>query len=177
MRLHWCLTAALIPASMGRLATAQAPTADKAAPPAAAAPDAKSPAAAEYQRLFEEWKSVLKELRSLKVQFQSAPLAEQATIKEQWDAAIAKGNQTVAALEAAGLKAYAEAPNEDPQLARLLVKLADDCIQRDEYEAAKRITDVLIENQWPDKQLYDTAAIAAYVLNDYDQAEKYFQLA
>ena len=50
-------------------------------------------------------------------------------------------------------------------------------IQRDDYAAAKRITDVLIEHQCPDKQIYDSAAIAAFVLNDYDQAEKYFKLA
>src|SRR5204862_4586854 len=88
-----------------------------------------------------------------------------------------KGNETVAALEAAGVKAYAEAPNEDPQLTRFLVKLADDAIGRDDYAAAKRITDVLIEYQCPDKQIYDSAAIAAFVLNDYEQAEKYFKLA
>jgi cyclophilin family peptidyl-prolyl cis-trans isomerase len=80
-------------------------------------------------------------------------------------------------MEAAGIKAYAEAPNEDPQLARFLVKLADDSIQRDDYASAKRVTDVLIEHNCPDKQIYDSAAIAAFVLNDYDSAEKYFKIA
>src|SRR5206468_11038276 len=105
MRLIFCLAVAL--AAIPSLSTAQAPPARKAAPapaaqPAAAAPDAKGPAAAEYQKLFEDWKAVLKELRSLKVQFQSAALADQAKIKEQWEATIDKGNKTVAALEAAG---------------------------------------------------------------------------
>ena len=118
-------------------------------PPAAAAPaaNANRPAAAEYQRLLEEWKTVLKDLRKLKVQYQSAALADQANIQTEWNDLVEKGNETVAALEAAGVKAYAEAPNEDPQLTRFLVKLADDAIQRDDYAAAKRITDVLIEHQ------------------------------
>jgi cyclophilin family peptidyl-prolyl cis-trans isomerase len=113
----------------------------------------------------------------MKLQFQTAALADQAKIQTEWIALIDKGNQTVASLEAAGLKAYAEAPNEDPQLARFLVKLADDAIQRDDYTAAKRLTDVLIEHNCPDKQIYDSAAIAAFVLNDYDNAEKYFKTA
>jgi cyclophilin family peptidyl-prolyl cis-trans isomerase len=147
-------------------------------PPAAGTAQAVGgPASAEYQRLFEEWKGVLKELRELKVKYQSAALADQAKIQQDWAVLVEKGNQTVAALEAAGLKAYAEAPNEDPQLTRFLVKLADDAIQRDDYAAAKRTTDVLIGGQCPDKQVYDSAAIAALVLNDYDGAEKNFKLA
>src|SRR5215207_7410627 len=91
------------------------PTAPGGAP-AAAAPAANRPAAAEYQKVFEDWKTVLKDLRKLKLQFQTAALADQAKIQLEWDGLIGKGNETVAALEAAGLKAYAEAPNEDPQL-------------------------------------------------------------
>jgi cyclophilin family peptidyl-prolyl cis-trans isomerase len=148
-----------------------------AATPGPAAANPNRPAAAEYLRLFEEWKNVLKDLRKLKVQYQAAAEGDQAKLKEQWDGLVAKGNDVLAALEGAGLKAYTEAPNEDPQLTRFLVKLADDCIQRDDYTAAARVTDVLIANQCADKQIYDSAAIAAFVLNDYDKAEANFKLA
>lgn len=169
--------------SAATLAWAQAPSDQPppTTPPAGAAAPAAAkpagPAAAEYQRIFEEWKTVLKELRGLRVKYQSSSLAEQASVQQQWTELVAKGNETVAALEAAGLKAYAEAPNEDPQLLRFLVKLAGDGIERDDYATAKRITDVLIEHDCPEKQIYDSAAIAAFVLNDYDNAEKYFKLA
>src|SRR5947208_1141338 len=73
------------------------PEGAKAAAPAAA----KGPAAAEYQRLMEEWKTVLKDLRKLKLQFQTAALADQAKIQTEWTALIDKGNETVAALEGA----------------------------------------------------------------------------
>jgi len=166
----------LIPAFLWAQAPAdQAPPTTPAA--AATAPDPNRPAAVEYQKLLEDWKAVLKDLRKLKIQYQSAALVDQAKIQEQWTDLVAKGNETVAALEAAGLKAYAEAPNEDPQLTRFLMKLADDGIGRDDYAAAKRVTDVLIEHNCPEKQIYDSAAIAALVLNDYDNAEKYFKLA
>jgi hypothetical protein len=166
----------LVPAAFGAQAPAdQAPATTPAA--TAATPAANGPAAAEYQRLLEDWKTVLKDLRKLKVQYQSAALADQAKIQQQWTELVAKGNETVASLEAAGLRAYAEAPNEDPQLTRFLVKLADDCIQRDDYAGAKRVTDVLIEHDCAEKQIYDSAAIAALVLNDYDSAEQYIKLA
>jgi cyclophilin family peptidyl-prolyl cis-trans isomerase len=60
---------------------------------------------------------------------------------------------------------------------RFLVKLADDRIDHDDYARARQITSVLLEHHCPEKQLYNAAAIAAYVLNDYDEAEKYFKLA
>ncbi len=155
----------------------QPPPTTPSGTPAAAAAAAKGPAAAEYQRIFEEWKTVLKDLRKLKLQYQTAALADQAKIQLEWNALIEKGNQTVAALEAAGLKAYAEAPNEDAQLTRFLAKLATDAIEHDNYAAAQRVSAVLIEHNCPDKQVYDAAAISAFVLNDYDSAEKYFKQA
>jgi cyclophilin family peptidyl-prolyl cis-trans isomerase len=153
------------------------PTTPPTAAPAAAA-DANRTAAAEYQNAMEDWKTVLKDLRKLKLQFQSAAAAaDQAKIQQEWKGLIDKGNEIVTSLEAAGIKAYSESPNEDAELSRFLVKLADDAIQRDDYAVAKRITDVLIEYQCPDKQIYDSAAIASFVLNDYDTAEKYFKQA
>jgi cyclophilin family peptidyl-prolyl cis-trans isomerase len=155
---------------------AEKAVADKA-PPTTPAAAADRPAAAEYAEVLEEWKTILKDLRKLKLEYQSSALADQARIQQEWTALVENGNETVARLEAAGLKAYIEAPNEDPQLMRFLVKLADDAIQRDEYAAAKRITEPLIERQCSDNHIYDSAAIAAFVLNEYDQAEKYFKLA
>src|SRR5687768_14285909 len=56
-----------------------------AAAPAPAAANPNRPAAAEFQRLFEEWKNVLKDLRKLKVQYQAAAEGDQPKLKEQWD--------------------------------------------------------------------------------------------
>ncbi|HEX5105794.1 MAG TPA: peptidylprolyl isomerase, partial [Pirellulaceae bacterium] len=125
----------------------------------------------------EEWKNVLKELRSLKVKYQSAPEAEQAKLQDEWNTQIVKGNALLGSLQAAALKAYEESPNTDPQLTRFLVKLASDQIEHDRYTDAQEITTVLIANECPDKSIYDSAAIAAYVLNDFDKAEEYFKAA
>src|SRR5690349_1932182 len=89
-----------------------AQTPNEKPPTAAPAPttaDAKGPAAAEYYRLFDDWKAVLKDLRRLKVEYQSAALADQAKIKTQWDDQVAKGNDLITKLEASAEKAYGEA--------------------------------------------------------------------
>lgn len=148
-------------------------------PPAAAAKpaDPNKPAAAEFNKALEEWKEVLKELRQLKVKFQSASEAEKQTLSDQWDAAVAKGNAMLPALQDAALKAYAEAPNEDPQLMRFLVKLAADAGSRDEYESCLAISQALIEHKCGDLTIYGPASLAAFALNDYDKAAEYHKLA
>jgi cyclophilin family peptidyl-prolyl cis-trans isomerase len=147
--------------------------ADKPATPI----DPSKPAAAEYARLFEEWKSLLKDLRKLKAQYQSADEAGQKTINEQWNQLVTKGNELLAQLELAGIKAYEESPNEDPQLVRFLVKVAADHISHDQYEAAYAIAQPLVAHDCFDKQILDSAGAAAYVLNDFDKALEYFKAA
>lgn len=157
-------------------------------PPAAAAPaeepaeaapaaDPNKPAAAEYLRIFEEWKSLLKDLRKLKTDYQTADDASQKTILEQWDALVAKGNGLIDELQAAGVKAYVESPNEDPQLTRFLVKLAVDHVGHDRYEAAYAIAQPLADNDCPEKQIYDAAGASAFVMNEYEKAGEYFKKA
>ena len=154
--------------------TKPATTAPEAAPAAA---DSSATSRATYDKLYEDWKTVLKDLRTLKIQFQSAPEADHEKLSKQWDALIAKGNDLLAKLQAAGIKAYEESPNTDPQLSRFLVKLASDHIEHDRYAEAKALTDPLIANECPDKGIYNSAAIAAFVLNDFEKAEEYFKQA
>jgi cyclophilin family peptidyl-prolyl cis-trans isomerase len=148
-------------------------------PPAATTPmpDPNRPAAAEFQKVFEDWKTIIKDLRKLRIQYQSADAAGQKPLEEQWTALVTKGNETIATLRDAALKAFAEGPNEDPQLTGFLVKLASDAADRDEYELARQISDVLIKNNCDDKKIYGPAALAAYSLHDFDKAAEYQKLA
>ncbi len=145
--------------------------------PAAKPADPNKPAAAEFNKALDEWKGVLKELRQLKVKFQSASEAEKQTLSDQWTAAVAKGNSMLPSLQDAALKAYVEAPNEDPQLMRFLVKLVADAAGRDEYESCLAISQALIENKCDDTTIYGPASLAAFALNDYDKAAEYHKLA
>lgn len=148
-------------------------------PPAAPAQpaDPSKPAAAEFNRRLDEWKAVLKDLRALKLRFQSAPEAEHQQITDEWNALITKGNGLLGELEPAGIKAYEEAPNEDPQLVRFLVKLAADAAARDEYETCLAVSEALIAGKCDDKTIYGPASLAAFALNEYDKAAEWHKLA
>ncbi len=165
--------------------TAQdAPPAEAAEKPATAPPaanatpaDPNKPAAAEFNRQFGEWKNLLKEMRQLKVKYLSTPDSEQSALEDQWKALVAKGNGMLADLTAAGIKAYEEAPNEDPQLTRFLVKLVVDSADRDEYEQTISIAKVLIDGNCGDTSIYGPAALAAFALNEFDQSSAWHKLA
>ena len=69
------------------------------------------------------------------------------------------------------------APNVDPQLTRFLVKLAADAVELDDFETVAALSSALIENGCSDRQIYDSAGIAAYATSNFDKAEEYFKIA
>ena len=176
---HVAIAALIVAAGLTKADAQQDPPKPATAPPAAAAKaaDPNKPAAAAFAKAFEDWKTLLKDLRKLKLQHQSASAEEKPKLEDQWNALIAEGNKQLGPLQDAALKAYEESPNEDPQLGRFLAKLADDAVGRDEYETAASIAHVLIVNQSGERQIYDTASLAAYALNDFDKAAEYHKLA
>ena len=158
---------------------AQPPTQPPAAkaPPAAENGNADKPAAAEFDQLFTQWKTLLKDMRKLKAQYVTASSADQKQLNEQWTALVKSGNELLPKLTEAARKAYVESPNADLELARFLTKMASDAVARDDYEAAAEISQTLIENEPDDKSVYDSAGVAAFVMNDYDKAKEYFTKA
>jgi cyclophilin family peptidyl-prolyl cis-trans isomerase len=80
-------------------------------------------------------------------------------------------------LQDAGIKAYVEAPNEDPQLVRFLVKLVTDAADRDEFESVLAVATVLIDNKCEDRTIYGPASLAAYATHDFDKAIEWHKVA
>jgi cyclophilin family peptidyl-prolyl cis-trans isomerase len=157
----------------------ETPAKPPAEPPAAEAKpaDPNKPQAAAFAKVFDEWKSLLKELRKLKVDYQSADAAQRPEMEEQWKALVDRGNEMVGQLTTAAQKAYEETPNADPQLTRLLTKISADALAHDEYDTALAISQDLIEHNSGEKQALDTASLAAYATHDFDKAAEYHKLA
>jgi cyclophilin family peptidyl-prolyl cis-trans isomerase len=141
-----------------------------AQPPAGAA----AGAAADFPAIFGDWKALLKQMRELKLRYQSAPPDELPQLEQQWEALIAKGNELLPKLRDSGLEAYKAAPNADEELTRFLVSVAEDATARDAYETALTLGDVLIENGAQHPHIYNSAGIAAFSQNDFDRAGEYF---
>lgn len=132
---------------------------------------------AEFQEQLKEWRALIKDLRGLKVKYQTATETEADEIKKQWDEVIARGEKMIPALRRSGRAAYEAAPNVDLQLARTLLRFVEDDVARDDYEPAFEMAEVLISHQCEFKEIYDLAGIAAFCTNNLEKAEEYFKKA
>lgn len=174
--------------------TAPAKSAPSKAAPKAAAPPAQGekvgpkfekaeiPAPAtgargEFDRQMEEWKTLLKDLRVVRTEFQSAKEAEQKELQDQFNALIAKGNEMLPKLRDSALAAYIESEGADPQLERFLLKLVGDAVDNDDFENGLVLAKHLIEAGSSDKLLQAAAGICSFCTNDYEAAETYFKIA
>jgi len=153
-----------------------APSPPAATTPAEDEPVAR-PAAAAFAAQMQRWKELLRDLRDLQARYQIAEEQELDGIRQSYDQTLGQATALLPELRAAGLRAYAEAPNEDRQLTRFLLKLAADDVRADNYEAAAEITRALIAGQCDDQDVDNLAGIAAFTTNDFDAAEKYLKQA
>lgn len=135
------------------------------------------PAAKAFDSVFAEWKSLLKELRDLKLEAQIADDATLKKLQSKWDALILSGREMEPKLRSAALDAYEEAPNADRELVRYLITVASDMLRADDYESAKKLATVLVDNKSEEKELHDIAGISAFGCNDYVAAEEHLKAA
>lgn len=151
------------------------------APPPASGPAVEAAAAAspaeQFAARLEEWRGVLKQLRDLQVKFAEAQPAEVAPIRQQYAEVLAKGEQLIPALRAAGLAAYAAAPQEDRELERLLVSMLRDAIQADRYEEAATTAKAMLDAGCEIDEVWDAGGVAAFATNDYGAAVAYLKQA
>lgn len=152
-----------------------------AAPPAAEQPAAEQPAAApaqgssEFDRLFGEWKGLLDEMRKLRQEYRKSQPPRREEIENRYNELISKGDKMLPELVDAGVKAYAESPA--PELTEFLLNMLGWDVSMDNYEAARKLSQQLIDIDFKNNHVYDLAARAAFMVGDYDDAEKYAKVA
>jgi cyclophilin family peptidyl-prolyl cis-trans isomerase len=135
------------------------------------------PRAEEFRRVHREMNELLAKLFQLQINFRLADEDKQADIQQRWKVLIDEGDEIERRLIDTAERAYAEAPNADPQIAMLLVMVLAEKVQADQYEIAARIGKLLMDNQCPEPAAAHFAGIAAFGVSDVDAAEKYFNRA
>ncbi len=136
-------------------------------------PAANPPTGQEFQAVFEDWKSLLKEMRDLRMRFLVADPKDTPAMTQQWTALVTKGNELLPRLRDAAIKAYVAAPEQDPQIARFLTELAGDALAGDRYEEVLLVAQPLIDHKTELKKIYDLAGQAAFCLDQFTTAEQY----
>ncbi len=143
-----------------------------------AAPDATptanlGPANAEFQKTMQEWKKLIGELTLLQAKAKKATKEETPALRRQWAEKIKQAEALQPKLFDAVEKAYAEAPGADKECKELLVAVLPEKIFADDYVTAARIGKLLIDHDDAKVHTYACAGIAALMLNDFPNAEKY----
>lgn len=146
---------------------ADAPAAD--APGAVAAAADPAQAHGEFEAKFAAWKEALKQLRTWRHEYQLADAAGRTALEQQWQAKLAEVNALLPELVAAATRAYAAAPNEDRELTTFLVKVLQDDVERDRYDAAGELATVLLDKGCDQPQVIRAAGITFFALNNLDR--------
>ena len=144
----------------------------EAQPPAAAA--AAGPATKAYQAKLAEWKDMLRTLQALRTDFIKAKPDEVANIRMKWATTIKLGDTLLPELRQTAKHAFVEAPNEDRQLGRLLMKLIEDATGLDQYEIVADLSGTMLEHGSDMRILHDYAGIAHFALHDFEKAAQHF---
>ena len=149
------------------------PTPKSAKPPKAAAAKGSD---GDFQKLFGEWKPVLKRLRDLQVEHQTANEEERAELEKEFTELIKQGEALAPKLKTAAEAAYKKSP-ENEDAANFLASSAVEAMQSDNYEEVRRLTKLLIDNDFENKAILDLAGIASFEVADFDGAEDYLTQA
>jgi len=143
----------------------------------AMAGDETGNAAEAYAAARAEWDSNDKQLDDLAAKYREALPAEREEIRTQYGALVDKANAMIPRLRETGIAAYKESPNQDPELAKLLIGLVANDVRHDLYDNALELAKLLIDNECEEKAVYGQAGIAAYCLDDFTLAQQYLSVA
>src|SRR5436189_5818602 len=140
-------------------------------------PAPKTGARGEFDKLMEDWKVILKKMRELRTNFQTAKEDEQKKLTEEFNAEVEKGRRLLPKLKDAALAAYVETGSADPQLERFLLKFVADSVDQDNFEEGLAMCKQLFKAGCTEKLLSGAAGICAYAACDFASAEGYFKTA
>lgn len=140
------------------------------AEPAAKVPD--TPTAKAFTTQFAAWEALLKQIPDLQKKFAEQKTdAEREAVAGEFDKLIEQVEATVPTLRKVALAAFLEHPNADPQVCQFLVAMVQNDLQADNYIAARKLSDTLLEKKCDEKNLYAMAGVAAFCTHDFDRAQ------
>jgi len=134
-------------------------------------------AADQWAEAYTEWKDLLAKLREILGKNENAEEEELPALQKEYDETVEKARNMVPRLRELATAAYLESPNEDRELTRWLVKLVDDDIRREDYDAAAKLSKLLMDHECVEREVYNQAGIASFAIHDFKAAREYLEQA
>jgi cyclophilin family peptidyl-prolyl cis-trans isomerase len=132
---------------------------------------------ASFDAVLGEWQDLLKEMREVQQEATLAEDSELATLDARYRELIAQGNDLIPRVRDAALEVYRAEPNQDREITRWLLNLAEDYVDADDYDAAWNVLQPLVDGQCEDAQVWNLAGITEFARHDFQAAKQYLQEA
>lgn len=146
---------------------------------------AAAPAADEFEAAVADYKEAIRTLESLRAEYQNADTAARDAINQKLQDLVAQTKVKVDRMTDAALASYQAAPNANPEVANLLVAMAQhlamgqeppgatggDYSGGDQPYQALPIIKALLAGEHPEPKLYAWGGACAVWVHDYDLAE------
>lgn len=145
---------------------------DEAEAATESAPAASGGAKAEWETVFGQWKDILTRMRAIQTEYQLAEQEDMEKLTEEWSEKVKEGQTLMPKIRSAAIAAQKESPNSDRELTRFLIKMLEDEINNDNYEAANELGSELVTIELGEKKLNNFAGIAAFGVADFARAEE-----
>ncbi|HVX59825.1 MAG TPA: peptidylprolyl isomerase [Pirellulales bacterium] len=145
---------------------------------------AKEPAAkagadavADFEKQFAEWKDLLAQLRALRAKWLSVKPDERKEIEDEYAGLVKRGEEMEPKIIAGAQAAYDADPAKDPEIGKFLAELANEEVERDDYEPALKQAELLIKHNYDNPRVYNLAGVSAFCTNQFDKAKEYLNKA
>lgn len=130
-----------------------------------------------YSTSLREWKDQLQELRDLRDQLRDAEGEKMLSLRRQYAAVIEKGKESLHKFSAAAEAELSRKGGHETDAVAFLRLRLPYLIDHDDFEAVLRISRDLIKHGTQTVDVYEAAAIAAYMTNQTDVVGEYLRQA
>ncbi len=137
---------------------------------------AATPTRAEFDALESQYKDILKKAKDIQNRYPVAEPNDRPAMAEKFTALMREGDKLRPKLMTLAEKCFRENP-DDKEIGEMMISVIATLIHDDNYEEARRIGQLLIDNKYPDIRIYNSMGAACYFTNDYAGAEKYLNMA
>jgi cyclophilin family peptidyl-prolyl cis-trans isomerase len=138
----------------------------------------KPATAAEFPGIFKKWNEVDKQLHALEEQYQLAPSSEERNVlRERYQKLVTESEKLLPSLRSSAEAAFDADPGKDADVKKIVIGLMAYDYRRKEYDAVIKRAQQLLAAKIDEPAIYSICGVAAYLMGDYETAEKYLPLA
>lgn len=133
--------------------------------------------AARFAELYEQLQQKTEEAQQIRAEYANAEGEQREALAERFHAIVEALEALTPEVADATVAAYKAAPNADEQVTRMLGMIAENLVERDQFERARQVTKLMIEHEHPESRRHELAGTAAFAVGDFEAAAAHYETA